>query len=44
MLLSVVDGANLAPAHSLKKVETNTRISIMTRWIAMHCLAPDEKG
>lgn len=44
MLASVVEGANLAPANSLKKVATNKRISIMTRWSAMQALAPDENG
>ena len=44
MLASVVEGANLAPAHSLKKTETKTRNSIMTRWIAMQARAPEENG
>ena len=44
MLASVVEGANLRPANSLKKVATNERISIMTSWLAMQTLAPDENG
>lgn len=44
MLASVVEGANLTPAHSLKKTETKTRNSIMTRWIAMQARAPEENG
>ena len=31
MLASVVEGASLKGAHSLKKIETNTRNSVMTR-------------
>ena len=44
MLASVVEGANLTPANSLKKVATNIRISNMARLIAMQPLAPDENG
>lgn len=44
MLASVVDGANLAPAKSLKKIETKKRNSIMTRWMAMQARAPEENG
>lgn len=44
MLASVVAGANLTPANSPKKVAINTRISTMTRWVAMQALAPDENG
>lgn len=44
MLASVVVGANLTPAQSLKKIETNRRNSIMTRWIAIQARAPEENG
>ena len=44
ILASVVEGAILAPANALKNTATKNRISMSTRWVAMHALAPDEKG